>query len=325
MVDKQQITTPFRASGGSHQRAAQLWRIALLALASSACLAAGKSPAPGFTGLVSIGDADSFTIVRRDTLLSGSRGVTLLAGVMVESGPDAFLAIEAQGGNLLGIGPSTEVYFLQRGDVTTLLVLKGWVKVDAKSEAMRVVGTRLGIEGHQAVMLLYADQRFDAIFDEQGSATLLLRDDAATRGGTETVAYQFFRREDGSGLVSQPRPSAEFVERMPVAFRDPLPENASPSLKKVEPQLVRAVTYSDIQTWLTIPRDWRGGFIERFRGRLQDPAFFAAMDAHLALHPEWTPILHPPPPPEPDRREGLRSGTKPTPQEPAPEQGREPR
>jgi hypothetical protein len=281
------------------------------------CLAAGKPAATGFNALVSIVDGDPFTIVRGDTLLSGSEGVALLAGDMLETGPDAFLAIQAQGGNLLGIGPSTEVYFLQRRDVTTLLVLKGWVKVDVKSEAIRVVGTRLGIEGQHAVMLLYTDERFDAIFDEQGSATLLLRDDAGTRVGKETEANQFFLRKDRADVVLQPRPSAEFVDRMPIPFRDPLPEGASPSLKKVAPHPVRAVTYSDIQTWLTIPRDWRGGFIERFRGRLKDPAFLAAMDQHLALHPEWTPILHPPPPPEPD---GSRSGSKPTPQGPAPEQ-----
>jgi hypothetical protein len=29
------------------------------------------------------------------------------------------------------------------------------------------------------------------------------------------------------------------------------------------------------------------------RQRPRDRAFFAAMDAHLALYPEWVPILHP--------------------------------
>lgn len=325
VISKQQITTTCGGSGRSQQRAVQLRRIALLALASCACLAAAKSPAPGFNGLVSIADGDPFTIVRGDTLLSGSKGVTLLGGDIVETGPGAFLAIESPGGNLVGIGPSTGVYFLPRGDVTTLLVFKGWVKVDVKSEAMRVAGKRLGIQGHQAVMLLYADGQSDAVFDEQGSARLLLRDDAATRFDKETGANEFFRRGDRTGVNSQLRPSAEFIERMPIAFRDPLPENAPTSLKKVAPQLVRAVTYSDIQTWLTIPRDWRGGFIERFRARLKDPAFFAAMDAHLALHPEWTTILHPPPPPEPDRHDRSQSSSKPTPQGPAPEQGSEPR
>jgi len=325
VISKQQITTTLRGNGGSHRSVVQSRRIALLALALWTCLAASKPTATGFTGLVSIADGDPFTIVRGDTLLSGSKGVTLLGGDIVETGPGAFLAVESQGGNLVGIGPSTGVYFLPRGEVPTLLVLKGWVKLDVRSEAMRVVGTRLGVQGHQAVMLLYADEQSDAVFDEQGSARLLLRDDAATRVDKETGASQFFHRGDRTGVDSQLRPSAEFIERMPVAFRDPLPENAPTDLKKVAPQLVRAVTYSDIQTWLTIPRDWRGGFIERFRARLKDPAFFAAMDQHLAVHPEWTTILHPPPPPEPDRRDGSRSGNKPTPQGPVPEQGSEPR
>jgi hypothetical protein len=325
VISKQQITTTFGGRAGAQPSLIQLRRFAPLALALWTCLAAGKPAATGFNGLVSIADGDPFTIVRGDSLLSGSEGVTLLAGDIVATGPGAFLAIEVQGGKRVGIGPSTEVYFLQRRDVTTLLVLKGWVKVDVKSEATRVVGTRLGIEAHQAVMLLDADERFDAVFDEQGSATLLLRDDAATRVGKETAANQFFLRKDRADVVSQPRPSAEFIERMPIPFLDPLPESAPANLKKVAPQLVRAVTYSDIQAWLTMPRDWRAGFIERFRSRLKDPAFFAAMDEHLSLHPEWTPILHPPPPPEPDRPDGSRSGSKPTPQGPAPEQGIEPR
>ena len=320
---KQQITTTFGGRGGAHPSLIQLRRLALLALALGTCLADAKSPAAGFNGLVSIADGDPFTIVRGDTLLNGSKGVTLLAGDIVETGPGAFLAIESQGGNLVGIGPSTGVYFLPRGDVTALLVLKGWVKVDVRSEAMRVAGRRLGIQGHQAVIVLFADEQSDAVFDEQGSARLLLRDDTATRLDKETGANQFFHRGDRTGLDSRLRPSAEFVERMPIAFRDPLPGNAPTRLTKVAPQLVRAVTYSDIQTWLTIPRDWRGGFIERFRARLKDPAFFAAMDAHLALHPEWTTILHPPPPPEPDRRDRSQSSSQPTP--PAPEQGSEPR
>ena len=62
----------------------------------------------------------------------------------------------------------------------------------------------------------------------------------------------------------------------------------------VPPRALRAVNYSDIESWLTIPRQWRGSFVGRFRGRLKDPAFFAAMDAHQALLPEWKPILHPP-------------------------------
>ena len=270
------------------------------------------------SGLVSIADGEPFTIVRGDSLWTGSKGATLVAGDIVETGPGSFLAIEMQGGSLVGIGPSSQVYFLRRADVATLVVLKGWLKADirakAKSGALRVVGTRLGLQGQQAVVLLNADERSDAIFDEQGSGTLLLRDDAGTRIDKETRPNQFLIRENRAAVVLQPRPSADFVAKMPIAFRDPLPEKASAGLEKpAEPKLVRNVTYSDIQSWLMMPRDWRAGFVGRFRGRLKDPAFFAAMDAHLTQLPEWVPILHPPPPPDEELPPGARRSAEVTP------------
>jgi hypothetical protein len=291
--------------------------VALVVVGLCSWLADGKPVPTEISGLVSIADGEPFTIIHRANLQTGSKGVTLVAGDMIETGPRAFLAIEIQGGSLVGIGPSTQVYFMPRADVATLVVLKGWVKADvrpgSKSAAMRIVGTRIGIQSHQAVVLLYADERSDEIFDEQGSATLLLRDDAATRVGKEVLPNQFFVREDRTDVVSQPRPSPEFVAKMPIPFQDPLPEHASAKLKKsVAPQLVREVNYSDIQTWLAIPRDWRAGFIGRFRGRLRDPAFFAAMDAHMAQHPEWQVILHPPPPPEEDVPPGQRAQVSPS-------------
>lgn len=290
-----------------------------MTLALWVCVADGKPRGTELSGVVSIADGGAFTMVRRDTVRTAGKGVTVLAGDMVQTGPAAFLAIQVQSGNLagtlLGIGPSTAVYFFPAADVATLIVLQGWVKADIKSAAMRITGTRLGIQGRDAVVLLQVDQRVDAIFDEQGTATLLLRDNATTRVGNETRTNQFFVREEGSDVVSEPRPSSEFVQGMPIPFRDPLPEVAVAKLPKPNaPQLGRAVTYADIQTWLTMPRDWRVGFIPRFRARLKDPAFFAAMEAHLAVFPEWQDIVHPPPPPEPDRpAEGLRADRKPKP------------
>jgi hypothetical protein len=281
-------------------------RASFLFLALGWALAAHGKPVPStFGGVVAIADGEPFTLVRGTSLNTATKGVTLAAGDMVSTGPGAFLAIEMPGTGLLGIGPSTQVYFMQRSasDPPTLVVLKGWVKADiraaAKGPPVRVIGTRLGIQSHQAVVLLYAEEHADSVFDEQGGATLLLRDEAATRTGKETQANQFFMREERADVISQPRPSSEFVAKMPVPFRDPLPENASAKLKKTTtPQFVRDVSYADVQQWLNMPRDWRAGFIGRFHGRLKDRAFFAAMDASMGQHPEWQPILHPPPPPE---------------------------
>jgi len=311
------MTMMFGRSGSRQRNVVRAWQIAVLAVALWAFLADARPPAVQIRGLVSIADGEPFTIIRGDSLWTGSRGATLVAGDIMETGSDAFLVVEMPGGSLVGIGPSSQVYFLQGADVPTLVVVKGWVKADiraqANSPAMRVVGTRLGIQGQQAVVLLDADERSDAIFDEQGSATLLLRDRAATRLDKETKPNQFFIREERAAVILQPHPSAEFLATMPKAFRDPLPEKASANLKKpAEPKRVRDVTYADIQPWLTMPRDWRAGFIARFRSRLKDPTFYSAMDAHLALHPEWGSILHPKP--RPDRPvAGSQSGSAPTP------------
>ena len=273
----------------------------LLVLALGVCLADGKPDASEVIGLVSIADGEPFTIVRRDNLLSGSKGVMLLPEDIVATGAGGFVVISTPGGNLLAIGPSTEVCLLQHAELTTVRVLKGWAKADVSTRVARIEGRRLAIQAHKAVVLLHADDRSDAIFDEQGTASLLLRDDAALHGTTDAAENQFFVREDGFDVSVQPRPSDEFVTTMPTPFRDPLPARVELP-QPVPPRLLHAVTYSDIEAWLRAPRDWRSGFTSRFRPRLKDPTFFAAVDAHLTVMPEWRDILHPPPPSAPGRR-----------------------
>jgi len=297
-----------RRCGAQH-----LQRIVLLAAALWVCSAdARPAPVSSLSGVVTIADGGPFTIIRQSAIYTGSKGVTLLSGDIVETGPGAFLVVGLTGGSLLGIGPSTEFYILPRTDVPTLVVLEGWVKTDVRGStalpALRLTGTRLGIQSQHAVVLIHVDAGHDAIFDEQGSATLLLRDDTATRTDKPTQANQFFVRDDREAVTVQQRPAPDFVTKMPVAFRDALPAQVEGQAAKrpAEVKRVRDVAYADIQPWITLPRDWRTGFIQRFRGRLKDPAFFAAMDAHLNQFPEWVPILHPPPPPEEDQ---LQPGT----------------
>jgi hypothetical protein len=274
-----------------------------LILALWAGAAGARTAVSPLSGVVAIADGGTFTIIRQSAVYSGSKGVTLLAGDLIETEPGALLVIGLTGGSLLAIGPSSQVYFLQRPDIPTLVVLRGWVKADVRGSAavpaLRVSGTRLGLQSQQAVALLHVADDRDALFDEQGSGTLLLREAAATRTDKLTQPNQFCFRSEREGVVIQQRPSADFLAAMPLAFRDSLPEQtpAQPQ-KPLEARQIRDVTYADIQSLLAMPRDWRTGLVARFRGRLKDPAFFAAMDAHLTQFPEWVQILHPPPPPD---------------------------
>jgi hypothetical protein len=209
-----------------------------------------------------------------------------------------------QGGRLIGIGPSSQVYWTVAGGVTSFAVRKGWLKADLrageKAGTARVIGPRVGVQCQQAVVLLHVTESFDAMFDEQGTGAICCTPPPVLTAAKETRAGQFLlARDDDVNVTSQSHPPDEFVTQMPVAFRDNLPAMpAVPSAGPLEPRWVRKVTYADVQPWLTAQRSWRTGFIERFRERLRDRAFFFAMDAHLAQHPEWAPILHPPPPPD---------------------------
>ena len=293
------MRTNSRRAGIRWQNAVIPCWITFCVLTPVAYLAKASPSATQLNAVVSISDGGPFTVIRGDEVRQGSQGVMLAAGDIIETGPGAFLVVELQGGSLIGIGPSSGVYLLPHTALATLVVQKGWVKADSRVEPISVLGPRAGFRSERAVAILHADEHSDALFDEQGPGTLLLRDTAATHVGKQTQPNQFFVREQRSDVVLLPHPSPDFLASMPIAFRDSLPERPAALLPKpIEPKPVRKVTYLDIQSWLSLAPDWRAGFITRFRGRLKDPAFFAAMDAHLSLHPEWVPILHPPKPPD---------------------------
>jgi hypothetical protein len=73
VIKKQQIRTTVGASRRPDQRAVKGGRSAPIALALWACLIGGKPVQPEFNGLVSFADAGAFSIVRRDTLLTGAK------------------------------------------------------------------------------------------------------------------------------------------------------------------------------------------------------------------------------------------------------------
>jgi len=277
--------------------------LAALLLASMSPHAAAPPPSGAASGLVSYAEGSPFTLIRGDELRTGSRGVTLMAGDIVETGPDDFLVLQMQSGTLVGIGPGSSVYFTERGGALRLLVREGWVKADFRAPAASgphglLAASRVAIQCQQDVVVLHASASREEIFDEQGEGTLAAYGSARPHTDPQMRAGQLITSDSRMEVVVTPRPSADFLEQMPKPFRDSLPpaEEAT-AAPAPAPELLRKVNYADVEGWLNAQADWRDGFIPRFRGRLKDPAFFAAMDAHLAQHPEWTLVLHPPPPP----------------------------
>ena len=295
--------------------------LALLVLSIAAPQAYAQQP-----WVVKIADGPPLTIIRGDKLFEAAKGVKLAAGDFIETPPGSFVVADLPASAVVAFGPSTRLY-LMGADGSTLVVLRGWLKLDAhptgEGVLRRAIAMQLGAGVRQGVFVLHASERRDEVFQESGVMTLLVRDDAVTRSNRESKITQYFAREDRN-LTVAPRPTAPFVAEMPVQFRDPLPEGAigGAVAKVTEPKFIRDVSYADVADWLTIPREWRTGFIRRFRGRLKDRAFFSAMDARLSAHPEWTLILHPPPPPdETDTGPDAHKPTPPTPRRPEKERG----
>jgi hypothetical protein len=281
-------------------------RALILAPAALAALIGAHAAIAGtpLTGVVTLVEGEPFTLIRDYHLLTGTRGAALSAGDIVETDAKNLLMIEFQQNTVVAVGPSSRLYLLPRADAPTLVLLRGWLKADyhphGGSTVFSALGQRLGASTRGGTFVLHAKDTADELFHEDGVMTLLLRDEAKTSATKDTKINQFFVREGRAAVAIQPRPASQFVDGMPAAFRDPLPTNLSARLngKTAEPKPVRDVSYEDVQLWLAMPRDWRGGFVTRFRPRLKDTAFFSAMDAHMGSHPEWYLILHPPPPEE---------------------------
>jgi hypothetical protein len=273
----------------------------LWAAMTHAALAAAPASA-----VVSVADGPPFVLIRGTLVRTATRGAYLGPGDLIESKPGSLLMLEFSAGTAVGaivaIGPSTRAYWMEGRSVATLAVLEGWIKVDTVSSAQgtdfRTVGRRLGAASGAGVYVLHAGDEVDEVFHESGVMTLWVQKPDGSGTSASSGPSEFTSRSKTSAAQTRLGPGAAFLSTLPAAFRDPLPVGMSAKLRgKTEPQAIRDVAYEDVADWLAAPRDWRRGFIERFRPRLKDPAFFHALDAHMSAHPEWNHILHPPPPP----------------------------
>jgi hypothetical protein len=294
---------PRQANRVSSRCARSVGLSALVALVAFLGVAPTIAAAP-LTGLVTLADGEPFTLIRDYHLLTGTKGAVLNSGDIIETDAKNLMFIEFQNNAVIGVGPSSRLYLLPRADTATLVLLRGWIKADIHSRAspnlFSVLGPRLGASTRGGTFVMRVKDTGDELFHEDGAMTLVIREEGRSGVPRETKVNQYLVREGRGAVTAQPRPAAQFVDGLPVAFRDPLPAALSERLKgrTVEPKAVREVSYDDVQAWLAMPRDWRSGFVTRFRPRLRDATFCSAVDAHMANHPEWYPILHPPPPPE---------------------------
>ena len=131
------------------------------------------------------------------------------------------------------------------------------------------------------------ERKADQVFAETGAQRLLLRPGGAAHAlppGT------FFGRDSGVAA----RPPADWLKRVPRAFRDAIASRAAQAQARgADASVLPAPTYDELAAWLAAEPDLRRDFPKRFATLAQNPAFRKAVLARMAAHPEWASVLNP--------------------------------
>jgi hypothetical protein len=239
------------------------------------------------------------TLLRPSGKLELAEGVALQPSDIVETAPASFVQIEFSDGLRLALGESSRLRLGPAAPPARATprahLLQGWMKLTSapdKTIAGEFAWAFGAIEAFAGACVVMAEPKRFALFVESGHVALLERGGAAR----SLKAGEFLAGSGTALAVAAPRPTAEFVQRVPLLFRDALPSRAARFRDRpVQPRALGEVSYDDVSAWLQSEEGLRVALIDAWRVRLSDAQFRAAVLAHLALHPEWRPLVVPPP------------------------------
>jgi hypothetical protein len=280
---------------------------AVLALAQP--LAAAEAP-----GVLTLLDGEATLLVGPRALVAAP-GLRLPAGSIVETGEaTGLLRIEWPDGSRLDLGPATRVMLRPAAAPRALVyVLRGIVKQTQDAAVAGQLSPAFELRPFEGVVVTEVTAEGAVLFAERGTEAVTGR-----RGGV-ALALQAGQAAVAQGEAparAQPRPPAGWLARIPRAFRDTLPSRLSqfqgpPPAARARPQ----PRYADVQAWLAAEPGLRRELPARWAEWLSDPAFKAAVLARLDQHPEWEPLVRPPP--RSAERPSDRNPDRPSPRRPA--------
>ena len=270
-------------------------RLFLAAFLASCALAAAAAPrAP----LVTMLDGDA-TLLRDGTRFALAEGVRLQAGDLLATGPGTrLLRVEFPGGLGLAFGPDSRAMLTpdlgndMRGGV---YLLTGWVKLAAPAGVSGAVRSRVADTDTTGATLILAVQPEAAqAFAETGPSRVQPRaPDAPVQA---LKSGEMLTLPTGGKPVLAKGASPAFVQAMPRTFMDSLPSRLDKFSAEVPPRKLGEMSYADAQPWIDAEPPLRRVFAERWRRLAAVPQFRSGLVEGLKSHPEWTPILYPPPP-----------------------------
>lgn len=257
--------------------------------------AAKPAPPPGRVAVVTILEGKA-TVIRNLGQFDAAEGVRLLPGDLIRTQPKSLLRIEYPDACSVEAGPDTQLQLFhpadkKRANRPALYLMEGWLKLGCQSGTDAALTVKdLDVVGISKVLVIRARGDSRSIFAEQGTARVFKHS-----GGTVTLNQgDFLNVEPDVVSDVQPRPTAEFMEALPRAYRDTLPSRYSVYVSRVvEPQNQRAFGYADVEQWLNAELAVRRQFLSLWLRKVNDPAFRGPLDRDLAKHPEWDRILHP--------------------------------
>lgn len=256
----------------------------------------------------------TFTIVEGEVaLLRGDSqrlavapGVRLLADDIVDtSARTAVARLELRSGAALDLGPQTRLWFqprsaAERGRTLDTYILEGWVKFSpphapsAGAPARTLASPLADLSGLTGVVLAHVSAQEMLVFVESGEARLVERRDGKPQPVMTVKAGEFYARKAADKGSVAPRPAASFLERMPRAFRDTLPDLAGRYKDRdVAGKPLPEPGYADVEGWLKGEPVVRRAALARWKGRAQEPEFRAALVANVKAHMEWDRVLFP--------------------------------
>ena len=273
----------------------RLRRFLAAVLAGCALAAAAAPRAP----LVTMLDGEA-TLLRDGARYALAEGVRLQAGDLLATGPQTrLLRLEYPGGPAVAFGPASRAMLTpdlgddMRGGV---YLLSGWVKLAAPAGASGAVRSHVAdtdTTGGSLILALQPDAT--RAFAESGPSRVQPRAPGTPAQALKAGDMLTLPAGGAPPVLSKGAPPA-FVQAMPRAFMDSLPSRLAAFSADVPPRRLGDMSYADAQPWIDAEPPLRRVFAQRWRRLANDPQFRSGLVAGLKAHPEWTPILYPPPP-----------------------------
>ncbi len=272
--------------------------MATLALAPAAAVALCGLPRPAHAaelpGVLTVLEGEAVLRSGARTLVAAP-GLRLPAGSIVETaGQTTLVRIEWADGSRLDLGPATRVMLRPAGAPKALAyVLRGIVKQTQEAPVAGQLSPAFELKPFQGVVVTEVGADGAVLFAESGTESATGRRGAvplSLKPGQAAVV-----QGDDPAKV-QPRPPSGWLARIPRAFRDTLPSRLAqfkgpPPAARARPQ----PGYAEVQPWLAAEPLVRRELPARWAEWLRDPEFRRAVQERLPQHPEWEPLLRPPP------------------------------